>query len=371
VEIISLWQNDESGNAVAALFEVFPGSYSGRTPRWSNINKTSEYDATTRADHYYQKVANVCQFNAAPAGAWPRADAANDAANLAGHQNPGLPGNPFLAVSICKKDGAEGHSARDALDYMDKALSVNPLKNVASIFINIGAKFGGNELIKKSHLSAIQIYRNLLNYIKYSSLAMGMIHHAPTHKASPSGAVVGISTAPLYNMGLQAPARVSGADATYKNAADIAELAPTGAAALTNGLLSGAPAVVGVAGLTQDQIRANVIQQVGANAAEGRVAYESAVALAAVGKAARDSAMENMEFAETDKLFQMCIKSMVAKVLTAIGVFNMFKRPINEDGLGFFSGLRLVLGGAGGSATPQVIPEALELYVRLPLLAEF
>ena len=77
----------------------------------------------------------------------------------------------------------------------------------------------------------------------------------------------------------------------------------------------------------------------------------------------------SQEYDETDLLFTLVIKSVVAKVLTAVGVYNMFNRPINQDGLGYFSGLRMILGGA--IETPKIVGEALELYIRLPLLAEF
>jgi len=81
-------------------------------------------------------------------------------------------------------------------------------------------------------------------------------------------------------------------------------------------------------------------------------------------------------FEDTDNLFKMCIKSIVAKILTAIGTFNMFNRQFNPDGAGYHSGLRMILGGSEGGYTPelgnvQILDEALELYMRMPLLVEF
>ena len=76
-------------------------------------------------------------------------------------------------------------------------------------------------------------------------------------------------------------------------------------------------------------------------------------------------------FTETDELFIMCIKGIVAKILTAIGTFNMFHRQYNPDGAGYKSGLRTILGGADLSGNVQIIDEAIELYVRIPLLVEF
>src|SRR5579883_1949985 len=65
----------------------------------------------------------------------------------------------------------------------------------------------------------------------------------------------------------------------------------------------------------------------------------------------------------------MIIKSIISKILTTIGVYNMFHKPINKNAIGYQSTLRTILGGA--VENPKIIAEALELYIRLPLLAEF
>jgi hypothetical protein len=76
-------------------------------------------------------------------------------------------------------------------------------------------------------------------------------------------------------------------------------------------------------------------------------------------------------FHETDEIFVMCIKSIVAKILTTVGTFNIFNRQYNPDGAGFHSGLRMILGGDEDSGNVRIIDEALELYMRMPLLIEF
>ena len=76
-----------------------------------------------------------------------------------------------------------------------------------------------------------------------------------------------------------------------------------------------------------------------------------------------------VDFSTTDNLFVMVVKSMVAKVLTVIGLHNMLHRPVDYSGLGYKSNLRTILGGV--DSEPKVIPEAIELYIRLPLLVEF
>lgn len=73
-----------------------------------------------------------------------------------------------------------------------------------------------------------------------------------------------------------------------------------------------------------------------------------------------DYAVENVYFAIT-------IKAMAAKILTTLGVYDMFERaaPIYD-----LTPTRMIVGGGPG-APPEVIEGAAELYFRLPRLAEF
>jgi len=68
-------------------------------------------------------------------------------------------------------------------------------------------------------------------------------------------------------------------------------------------------------------------------------------------------------------LFEYCIKGIVAKILTVIGTYNMLNRPINTNGIGYSSDMRMTLGA--GELHPAVHEDAMELYIRLPLLAEW
>jgi hypothetical protein len=89
--------------------------------------------------------------------------------------------------------------------------------------------------------------------------------------------------------------------------------------------------------------------------------------------------IENIDefFNNEDLYFTMCLKAMVAKVLTAVGTYSMLNRPpfykmdkLKDSPAGPY---RQILGGADKS-TAEVVsvnPEAAELYVRLPLLVEF
>ncbi len=71
-------------------------------------------------------------------------------------------------------------------------------------------------------------------------------------------------------------------------------------------------------------------------------------------------------FSEEDKYFAMAVKAIAGKVLTALGVFDMFDRrtPLIQR-----SPTRAVLGG--GAEPPTAVVGATELYFRLPRLVEF
>ena len=78
-------------------------------------------------------------------------------------------------------------------------------------------------------------------------------------------------------------------------------------------------------------------------------------------------------FLVDDTYFIMVMKAIAGKILTVVGINRLFKQP-SQFTLSNTSNLltnktRLILGGVVEDV--QVIPDAAELYVRLPLLVEF
>lgn len=73
------------------------------------------------------------------------------------------------------------------------------------------------------------------------------------------------------------------------------------------------------------------------------------------------------DFTREYNAFARALKALAAKVLTVLGVFDMFEKPGRLREIG---PVRLITGGAA-YGPPKVIPEAAELYFRLTLLAEF
>jgi len=71
---------------------------------------------------------------------------------------------------------------------------------------------------------------------------------------------------------------------------------------------------------------------------------------------------------ETDDIyFVLVLKAITAKILTVIGTAHILRQPKSVVGL-ITNPVRAIIGGA---KDPEVIDEAFELYIRLPLLVEF
>ncbi len=77
-------------------------------------------------------------------------------------------------------------------------------------------------------------------------------------------------------------------------------------------------------------------------------------------------------FAIDDNYFILTLKAIAGKVLTVAGVNALFKRPDQYGTMISTNKTRIIMGGADSiNADPDVIEDAVELYVRLPLLVEF
>jgi len=82
-------------------------------------------------------------------------------------------------------------------------------------------------------------------------------------------------------------------------------------------------------------------------------------------------------FFSTDYLFVSTMKSIVSKILTVVKVFSLFNRPLKTNdaaNYGKFSSLsavRMIVGAGEQPNRKNIIPEAFDLYIRLPLLVEW
>lgn len=229
-EVFAKWYRDSHGRALHELFDSFPNA--------ANAYPSAEYFNGSDGKHYYENVSKAVAAGSAPGD----------------HMNSRLVYVP---------------GQKNANDFLKKSsvatCDMLALKNLLSIFVYIGSKFGSKELFKNNFMSPTQIYRNLCDYLKYGAFSLGNA----------------IGTNPLS---------------------------------------------------VQFSIRL------------------------------RSSSVHTSE----DKFFTYCIKSLCAKVLTVVGLYDVMQRPHEPM---YMSPVRTILGA--GPEIPRVEEGATELYMRLPLLAEF
>ena len=353
-EIISKWFDEKSGDFLCRVFDTFPGYYEPTGANYTELNRKA--NQIKEGNHYYLRIASVLNLGkpsrlikqghkdaltttavdltaaVVPADflGWRGPNDPNPTkqkvADAIGASARRLPGNPYLStiVQFASDTDSEDNtlnSGTAAMEHIQKSLTqVSSLKNLVASFVNIGERFGGKDLISKTNISPKLLLQYLTDYIAYSSVKLGF-DQAKSNVELDGNA---------YNIKVENIYMPNGT------------IDPNGQ--LTLGLDS-----QGV-GIPASAVRRHMSMIMRSNNYYIK------------------QLQQNDMFETSDKLFKLVIKSMVSKILTVIGTFNMFNRPVNNNGLGYYSDLRMILGGA---EHPSIIPEAFELYIRLPLLAEF
>jgi len=350
-EVISQWYTNKSGDKLCQVFDAFPASYVGNAAVKPSLNAAAT-NTNINTAHYYLRVASLCRIGEfasvaadhpgymhGAAGNWTNWEGAVGATAAAaidgapGH--PTLPGSPLLGLPLPE--------IPKIIELITKFMNVSMLKNIVSVFVTVGSKFSNVDIATKSQFNAAAVYKELNKYIIKSACAFELL------------ATDGTEDTRDINLGaLNLPADIRPADSSYVQ--DDRFGAPQGV------LRAGICGTVNLGAATP----ANLVTREKTFAMRS---VDSSRVYADTGANKTGTPFKDLYSAQTDVLFTLIIKSMVAKVLTAVGVFNMFQRPVQENALGYNSMLRQVLGGA--PSDPKVIPEALELYIRLPLLAEF
>lgn len=368
-EIISKWFSSRSGNLICSVFDTFPGIVEPAgaggvaTAKYSNLPSVWDKSEKMRDLHYYwrvqshchlvnpgQALANVQSVNASVTANrlatrdtslanYEKLLTANGAAvaNWGVFENTnkftpaelssahiGIPGIPYMGITPNKEasgdvranyENLKQRDAAKAMEYVTKAFeNVSVLKNLIAAFVAIGDRFGGQDIRKKIHMSPVQIYNSLINYMTVGSFTIGVTLSTQMNKDTGLNVAGSSIEANRFTFGPGMPAGVHPVVDEFKK--------------LTVAMRHCQP-----------------------------------------GVAAHNDLFRTGGNVDTDQMFVFVIKAMVAKILTVIGVYNMLNRPIDRNALGYASATRWTLGGS--DAFPKVIPEALELYVRLPLLAEF
>lgn len=350
-EIISKWYNNKSGDFLCQVFDTFPSNYLGINPVLNRINNSYE---DLNKYHYYLRVAAITrlgnrskiyknglqEFAVSDQSTWngwaEHILGIDD--SVAIHKYFGqnynnisdislnsvcFPGLPFLGIPVVSENN--NGDALHLFKYMEKALSINVLKNIISMFINIGRKFDNKDLNKNMYMSPIHIYKGLINYMIYGSVNIGLTDPGQKHT------IIKNNNLPFL------------ADSSI-------------AISFMNDNL-----ILGINSTGENKNEDNINEKC--------ASYTVMRSTKGIYTGQFNDIFGNQKDNNCDMIFTMIIKSIVAKILTTIGVYNIFNKPINKNGLGYQSNLRLIIGGSDD--VPKIIPEALELYIRLPLLAEF
>lgn len=321
IEVINDWYTDKTGNDLAGVFDYFPGNMRGASlsvagnaaarellyPVDSYTNKASS------SSHYYERIKK--QLTDAPA----------DPVSA-------RPGNPYLVASPVR-----GEQARAQTKRMLSGLGV--LKNLLSVFVNVGSKFGGEELRKKVFMSPAQMYNNIVDYIQASAFAQGFgvgegtDDKLPEHWLDSDDAAVNVD----QNSGT--------------------------ATAVANGTTYFDDGTVNLGVVTH---ALPVIANPAADNTQRQFLFKKRWGVWMRSIVDGLKAREGFGFKREDEYFVLMMKSLAAKILTVTGMYDVLDRPMEYNGL---SPIRMITGGA--VETPKVTKEATPLYLRLTLLAQF
>ena len=361
IEVINDWYNDATGNNLAAVFEHFPAEMTigedAHGKRTVNITKPDATFANADGVHPYEKLAT-----------------ANAAARS-------LPGNPYLVAM--PGDGIK------ASQHAKKALGgLAVLKNLLSVFSHLGSTFAGKAIASQNFMRPTAMYNNLMEYLRASAFAQGFgldgckINNNDFEDVFYDGTNVTLSFDPLTGAATGGLAPTSTYDNNNVNIG--VDLSGAGIQrvhdhALERRILSNindnlagvpnGPIAANAANLPLgDPNRANqhtrlVSAQLDQVAKDRLFRKRWGVWMRSVMPAIRDQ--EGFSFKREDEYFVLVLKSIAAKILTVVGMYDVFDRPMEFNGL---SPIRMIIGG---SDTPKVEEGAVALYLRLPLLAQF
>lgn len=311
---INDWFDDSTGNSLMQLFEQFPAMYGtdNFTPEDSTLLGPAPAGAQKHALRPLREGAQKHPYESLAAG---QADPATG----------DLPGVPYNAVHP-----EVGINVQRGLN---KTLTtLHSLKNFLELFVGIGSKFGSEEIIKHKDvfMPPARMYKYLLEFLEVSAMRIRLqdtssdfVNVVPGNASASAATAAGSLQAGGMNVGSNA--LVMPAGAVVPNVKE--------------------QAAAGVAADVKRVLRSRYYTQ-----------------MSSVTQKLRGMFDEEQEY------FVLIIKAMAAKVFTVMGTFDLFQRPeaLTQQAI---RSIRTILGGDGSA--PAVKEEAIELYLRLPLLLEW
>jgi hypothetical protein len=398
VEIVAKWFNDRSGDNLAAVFEAFPSGVKTKENKSvythtgeklsTDIKKLSPLPVNNN-EHYYQ---------------WVETKYAE------GIPNDGyLPGNPTLGIPTHEPKSNE--KVKGLLNMGTKAVkSMRALENILSAFASVGSKFGDLNPQSQTFMNPGQIFNALCEYISCSSFTNSFTPGMDTtevtaaiheggflRKTHDESNIVGLTNPSVptrnsdnYRVSSKSVDYASNYARSLHKGLHLPEnstksvVRPTGRTKIVNSLDPNDDDFGILSGVSNEKSCINTKSKIKLNK-KTAIAMTSIPDISGVTskwkyydpsqRAIRiDLAGWWDNFYDTDHLFQMTMKSIVCKVFTVVDAYRLFNRPTvdrwSHDSL---NPLRTILGGAdgGGKQYVKIDENAIELYLRLPLLAEW
>ena len=328
IQFVAKWFIERSGDNLASLLEIPKGR--GVKPNVKIIDSEKGNLVNGENEHYYNKA---------------------------------KPASPFTGIDLAQLSEKQ---VENLMRFTDKTLkSTRALENLLSVFISVGDKFKDVQPSSETFMNAGQLQNALIDYMRVASFSTyfgpGELtggQYVSMHPARGTELnITNLSTQQNENTLIKPGTNTL----TIQNVSCI----EVGVSADNTGAL-GTMANV-------DKNTAKKYTNVGFAAIPlADTTNMNFWAYHAWDKRNRryDAAGWEDTFYDTDLLFLMTIKSIVAKVFTVVDAYRLFNRPTKNRALiSSLSPVRTVLGG--GAAPVKIIPEAVELYFRLPLLAEW
>ncbi len=214
---------------------------------------------------------------------------------------------------------------KEAFEATKKCIdSISVLKNILSIFIHLGEKYGNTNLTDKLHISPNMIYKHLVKYIWVSAFTMG------------------------YATG--------GGDKTVANKDTVAK----GLYEPENGDINSFFDVLFTTIILPLDIYKEVETKI--DILKSTTTPKEQAVVDELNKRFKKDI-----FIIDDRYFILALKAMVGKIFTVVDTHSLLHTPDNLANV-MKNPVRMIIGA---NSNPDIISDAIELYIRLPLLVEF
>lgn len=368
VDIVAKWFNERSGDNLTTLFDFFPSGI-GANYSWSRGDPTDGVSVGGSYDDGNNKFHSV--------------GSAHYYSELQSRRaaNNNYPGNPSLGSPLLGENS--NRRVEELLKQTDRTVkSMRALENILSCFRSVGSKLGGLDPQSKTFMNPGQIFNALCEYLSASAVTT---EFAPDNQDVSKLKYASQTREQRVALGGGATSNIPVANIASMRVSDT-EFSQNYSRQSNSRALNMAPSTVGESNRAFG-VLTGTGNGLSRNASVAMSGLPDVSALPSDKWQYSDTAQSGSRtdlfgwrdfFYDTDMLFVMVMKSVVAKVFTMVDAYRLFHRPTvdrisSNYQVSSLHPLRVIMGGREPivSKSVKIIPEAVELYFRLPLLAEW